>query len=243
MTRAFIDLHCHSKGSFDCLSDPRDIVKAASDRGLTHVVITDHDRIDVALAAREIAPAGLTVIVGEEVKTTDGDLICVFLDRAIPPGLSAVETIAAAREQGGLVGIPHPFDRMRGSLLRDSAMASLAPLVDWVETQTRASWATGTKTHRRSRSSTVFPAWRSPTRIRSWKSASPTPPSMAIRPPRLGFSPRFRAPRSSRGARLSSCACGRRSPRASTACGGTAAFGRSTPLHLRTGPDERPDGP
>ena len=134
MTRAFIDLHCHSKGSFDCLSDPRDIVKAASDRGLTHVVITDHDRIDVALAAREIAPAGLTVIVGEEVKTTDGDLICVFLDRAIPPGLSAVETIAAAREQGGLVGIPHPFDRMRGSLLRDAAMASLAPLVDWVET-------------------------------------------------------------------------------------------------------------
>ena len=67
-------------------------------------------------------------------KTTDGDLICVFLDRAIPPGLSAVETIAAAREQGGLVGIPHPFDRMRGSLLRDAAMASLAPLVDWVET-------------------------------------------------------------------------------------------------------------
>ena len=134
MTRAFIDLHCHSKGSFDCLSDPRDIVKAASDRGLTHVVITDHDRIDVAVAAREIAPAGLTVIVGEEVKTSDGDLICVFLDRAIPPGLSAVETIAAVREQGGLVGIPHPFDRMRGSVLRDASMASLAPLVDWVET-------------------------------------------------------------------------------------------------------------
>ena len=49
MTRAFIDLHCHSKGSFDCLSDPRDIVKAAHARGLTHVAITDHDRIDVAL--------------------------------------------------------------------------------------------------------------------------------------------------------------------------------------------------
>ena len=76
----------------------------------------------------------MTVIVGEEVKTRDGDLICVFLDQAIPPGLSAVETIAAAREQGGLVGIPHPFDRMRGSLLRDASMASLAPLVDWVET-------------------------------------------------------------------------------------------------------------
>src|SRR5258705_7099728 len=132
--RAFVDLHCHSRGSFDSLSAPKDILKAAHDRGLTHLAITDHDRIDVALGARELAPAGLTIIVGEEVKTLDGDLICVFLERAIPPGLSAVETIAAAREQGGLVGIPHPFDRMRGSLLRDASMASLAPLVDWVET-------------------------------------------------------------------------------------------------------------
>jgi predicted metal-dependent phosphoesterase TrpH len=133
MARAFVDLHCHSRGSFDCLSEPRDIVKAAADRGLTHLAITDHDRIDVALAARELAPSGLTILVGEEVKTLDGDLICLFLERAIPPGLSAAETIAAAREQGGLVGIPHPFDRMRGSLLRDAAMASLAPKVDWVE--------------------------------------------------------------------------------------------------------------
>ena len=134
MSRAFVDLHCHSRGSFDCLSAPREIVRAASERGLTHLAITDHDRIDVAEEARELAPAGLTVIVGEEVKTRDGDLICVFLDRAIPPGLSAVETIAAAREQGGLVGIPHPFDGMRGSLLRDRAMADLVPLVDWIET-------------------------------------------------------------------------------------------------------------
>jgi predicted metal-dependent phosphoesterase TrpH len=134
MSRAFVDLHSHSRGSFDSLSAPRDMLKAASERGLTHLAITDHDRIDVAQEARELAPAGLTVIVGEEVKTRDGDLICLFLDRAIPPGLSAVETIAAAREQGGLVGIPHPFDRMRGSLLRTAAMANLAPLVDWIET-------------------------------------------------------------------------------------------------------------
>jgi len=131
--RAFVDLHCHSKGSFDSLSSPKDMIKAAVDRGLTHLAITDHDRIDVAQEARRMAPAELTVIVGEEVKTRDGDLICLFLERAIPPGLSARETIVEAREQGGLVGIPHPFDRMRGSLLRDAAMASLAPHVDWVE--------------------------------------------------------------------------------------------------------------
>jgi predicted metal-dependent phosphoesterase TrpH len=109
------------------------MVKAAADRGLTHLAITDHDRIDVALEARALSQTAVTVIVGEEVKTRDGDLICLFLETAIPPGLSARETIAAAREQGGLVGIPHPFDRTRGSLLRDAAMASLAPHVDWVE--------------------------------------------------------------------------------------------------------------
>jgi predicted metal-dependent phosphoesterase TrpH len=134
LSRAFVDLHCHSRGSFDCLSSPSEIVRAASERGLTHLAITDHDRIDVAVEARDLAPAGLTVIVGEEVRTSDGDLICLFLERAIPPGLSAADTIAAAREQGGLVGIPHPFDRMRGSLLRDAAMTSLAPQVDWIET-------------------------------------------------------------------------------------------------------------
>jgi predicted metal-dependent phosphoesterase TrpH len=133
MSRSFVDLHTHSKWSFDSLASPRDMVKAAVDRGLTHLAITDHDRVDVAQEARALGSSGLTVIVGEEVKTRDGDLICLFLERAIPPGLSAMETIAAAREQGALVGIPHPFDRMRGSLLRDAAMASLAPHVDWVE--------------------------------------------------------------------------------------------------------------
>jgi len=108
-------------------------MRAAAARGLTHLAITDHDRIDAALEARATAPAGLTIIVGEEVKTADGDLICVFLERAIPPGLSAAETVAEARAQGGLVGIPHPFDRMRGSLLKDAKMASLVGLVDWVE--------------------------------------------------------------------------------------------------------------
>jgi predicted metal-dependent phosphoesterase TrpH len=132
--RAFIDLHCHTSASFDCLSRPRDVARAAAARGLTHLIVSDHDRIDGALAARDAAPESLTVIVGEEVKTIEGDLICAFLERAIPPGMSAAETIAAAREQGGLVGIPHPFDRLRGSLLKDARMASLASQVDWVET-------------------------------------------------------------------------------------------------------------
>lgn len=131
--RWFIDLHCHTSASFDSLADPAKVVAAAASRGLTHVVITDHDRIEGALRARDAAPAGLTVIIGEEVKTADGDLICAFLERVIEPGMSADETIAAAREQGGLVGIPHPFDRMRGSLSKSARLDALAPLVDWVE--------------------------------------------------------------------------------------------------------------
>ena len=133
---AFIDLHCHTSASFDSLASPRAVAAAAARRGLTHLAITDHDTIEGALEARDAAPAGLTVLVGEEIRTRDGDLIAVFLSEAVPPGLSAAESIAAIREQGGLVGIPHPFDRFRGSISKGEAIRSLEALaasVDWVE--------------------------------------------------------------------------------------------------------------
>jgi len=133
LPRAFVELHCHTAASFDSLAGWRSVLSAAAARGITHLAITDHDRIDAALEARAGAPAGLNVIVGEEVRTTDGDLICLFLREAVRPGRTATETIAAVREQGGLVGIPHPFDRLRGSLLNDARMAGVASMVDWVE--------------------------------------------------------------------------------------------------------------
>jgi predicted metal-dependent phosphoesterase TrpH len=139
--RAFVDLHCHTRASFDSLSSPAAVVRAAVARGLTHLAITDHDRIDGALEAREIASraeasalGGLAIIVGEEIRTVDGDLVALFLDRAVPPWMSAPETVAAIREQGGLVGIPHPFDRFRGTLAREGRMRDVVPLVDWIET-------------------------------------------------------------------------------------------------------------
>ena len=134
---AFVDLHCHTSASFDSLASPRAVLRAAAARGLTHLAVTDHDRIDGALRARDAAPVGLTVLVGEEIRTADGDLIAVFLERAIPPGLPVGETIAAVREQGGLVGVPHPFDRLRGSLAGSGGgadrMAGAAGAVDWIE--------------------------------------------------------------------------------------------------------------
>ena len=132
--RAFVDLHCHTSASFDCVASPETVVAAAVRRGLTHLAITDHDRVEGALRARDAAPAGLTVLVGEEIKTADGDLIALFLERAVPPGMPAQEAIAAVREQGGLVGIPHPFDRFRGSMLNDPRLQAMGGLVDWVET-------------------------------------------------------------------------------------------------------------
>ena len=132
--RAVIDLHCHTNASFDSLASPSSVVEAAAARGLTHLAITDHDRIDGALRAREAAPGSLDVIVGEEVRTQEGDLICLFLEHPIPSGSPVRATIAAAREQGALVGIPHPFDRYRASLLMNDDLEGLADLVDWIET-------------------------------------------------------------------------------------------------------------
>lgn len=132
--RAFVDLHCHTRASFDSLANPISVARAAAARGLTHLAITDHDRIDAALEARDAALPDLTIIVGEEVKSTDGDLIALFLRDVIPPGLSALETIAAVREQGGLVGIPHPFDGHRGFGRKSGlTLEAIVDKIDWVE--------------------------------------------------------------------------------------------------------------
>jgi predicted metal-dependent phosphoesterase TrpH len=132
--RSFIDLHCHTSASFDSLTTARATVHAAASRGLTHLAVTDHDNVEGALRARDAAPPELTVIIGEEIKSADGDLIAVFLEKTIQPGMSAVETIAAVREQGGLVGVPHPFDRIRGyGHKTHEDLAAIAGLVDWIE--------------------------------------------------------------------------------------------------------------
>jgi len=133
--RAFIDLHCHTSASFDSLASGVAVARAAAARGLTHLAVTDHDRIDAALRIRDAAPPSLTIIVGEEIKSADGDLIALFLKEWVRPGMSAVETIAAVREQGGLVGVPHPFDLRRGFGRKTGVtVESIASQIDWVET-------------------------------------------------------------------------------------------------------------
>jgi predicted metal-dependent phosphoesterase TrpH len=136
IVRSFADLHVHTSASFDSLSRPRAVVEAAASRGLTHLAITDHDRLEGAYAARDAAPDGLTVIVGQEVRTISGDLIGLYLEQPVPPGLAPAEAAQAIHEQGGIVGLPHPFDRFRGSgawARSEDELVALAAAVDYVE--------------------------------------------------------------------------------------------------------------
>jgi predicted metal-dependent phosphoesterase TrpH len=108
------DLHMHTSWSFDCAVDPSELVDYAEQEGLGAIAITDHNVFGGALETVDAAAGrDLFVIPGEEMKTADqGEVIGLFLEREIPRGLSFAETVAAIREQGGLVYLPHPFDRM-----------------------------------------------------------------------------------------------------------------------------------
>lgn len=108
------DLHLHTSWSFDCAVDPAELVDHAEAEGIGAIAVTDHNVFGGALETVDAARGrDLVVIPGEEVKTADqGEVIGLFLEREIPRGLSFAETVAAIREQGGLVYLPHPFDRM-----------------------------------------------------------------------------------------------------------------------------------
>jgi len=109
-----VDLHMHTDHSHDCATPVEALLATARDEGLGAIAVTDHNEVSGALAAREMAAEyGVKVIVGEEVKTAhQGEVIGLFLEERIPRGLSLQETIAEIRRQGGLVYVPHPFDRM-----------------------------------------------------------------------------------------------------------------------------------
>jgi predicted metal-dependent phosphoesterase TrpH/glycosyltransferase involved in cell wall biosynthesis len=107
-----VDLHMHTNHSHDCATPVDKLLETAKERGLGAIAVTDHNEVSGALEARERAN-GIKVIVGEEVKTADqGEVIGLFIEEKIPRGLTLQETIAAIRDQGGLVYVPHPFDRM-----------------------------------------------------------------------------------------------------------------------------------
>lgn len=92
--------------------------------------------MDAALRARDAAPAGLRIISGQEVRTSAGDLIALYIDKPVKPGLAPVEAAAEIRAQGGVVGLAHPFDRFRQGAGRkgwEDELERVIPLLDYVE--------------------------------------------------------------------------------------------------------------
>jgi predicted metal-dependent phosphoesterase TrpH len=125
-----IDMHVHTRGSFDCLSEPGAVVERARDCGLDRICITDHNEIDVALRMHAAHPD--FIIVGEEVKTAEGvDIIGLFMREVVPRGTPARAACERIRDQGGIVYVPHPFARGKGGGGR--ILDEIADLVDAVE--------------------------------------------------------------------------------------------------------------
>jgi predicted metal-dependent phosphoesterase TrpH len=107
-----VDLHMHSDHSHDCATPVEVLLATAREQGLGAIAVTDHNEISGALEARRQAE-GIKVIVGEEVKTAgEGEVIGLFIEERIPRGLTLAKTVAEIRRQGGVVYVPHPFDRM-----------------------------------------------------------------------------------------------------------------------------------
>jgi len=108
------DLHMHTSWSHDCTVEPADLIMYAEAIGLGAIGVTDHNVLGGALEAAELARGHeLLVIPGEEIKTDgQGEVIGLFLESEIPRGMSFAHTVTAIKEQGGLVYVPHPFDRL-----------------------------------------------------------------------------------------------------------------------------------
>ena len=132
VTRPLIraDLHNHTYFSPDSILSPQQVVERVHRTGLDCIAITDHNTVRGGLAVRDIAD--FQVIVGEEVRTADGEVLGLFLTEDIPRGLPAGETIALIKAQGGIVGVPHPFDNLR-SALNTAAMEALIDQIDFIE--------------------------------------------------------------------------------------------------------------
>jgi predicted metal-dependent phosphoesterase TrpH len=125
------DFHIHSEYSMDCSTTFDQIIKACQKKKINCIALTDHGAIEGALKLREIAP--FQVVVGEEILTTRGEIMGLFLQEVIPSGLSIEESIRRIKDQGGLFCAQHPFDKIRPDALKSEVMDEVASQIDVVE--------------------------------------------------------------------------------------------------------------
>ncbi|MGD0708192.1 MAG: PHP domain-containing protein [Anaerolineaceae bacterium] len=125
-----VDFHCHSQFSSDSLNKIPDLLKTAHKKGVDRLVITDHNTIRGALEAKALDPE--LVIVGEEIKTTKGELLASFVTEEVPYGLEPMDAIDRLHKQGAFISVSHPFDLQRSGWPITDLMFIL-PLVDAIE--------------------------------------------------------------------------------------------------------------
>ena len=130
--RVRVELHLHTCASKDSLVQPKKLLEHCDRVGIDRVAITDHNSIAGALVAKALAPE--RVIVGEEIHTTQGELLGYFMTEFVPGGLEPIETIQRLRAQGAVISVAHPFDKTRGPQWTDDQLMAIIPLVDAVET-------------------------------------------------------------------------------------------------------------
>ena len=126
-----VDLHSHTIYSKDSITKTANQLKQARAVGLNKLAITEHNRLDGALAAKALDPD--LIIVGEEIRTTHGEIIAYFVSEEVPRGLSPQETIARLRDQGAVISIPHPLDSLRSSAMGREMVLTVINDVDALE--------------------------------------------------------------------------------------------------------------
>ncbi|MEL7645545.1 MAG: PHP domain-containing protein [Anaerolineaceae bacterium] len=125
------ELHCHTRYSPDSLMKIQALLLACRKKGIDKVAVTDHNRLEGALKAYELAPE--QVVVGEEIQTTQGEILGYFLSEEIPAGLEPMEVVRRLRAQKAFISVAHPFDPYRGSHWQAGTLQSLAPFLDGIE--------------------------------------------------------------------------------------------------------------
>ena len=134
-----VEFHCHTIYSKNSLTTPKRLVAACHRKGIDRVIVTDHNTIAGARAAQALDPE--LVIVGEEIKTTRGEILAAFVTEEVPAGLSPQETIRRLKDQGAFISVSHPFDIYRGGHWDEQDLLDILPEVDAIEVFNSRCWS------------------------------------------------------------------------------------------------------
>jgi predicted metal-dependent phosphoesterase TrpH len=129
------DFHSHSHYSRDSIINPRRFIDECVRKGVNCIAVTDHNEIEGAFVIEKLAreTGALKVLIGEEVKTSEGEIIGLFLKEFVPRDLTPEDTVRAIHEQGGLAIVPHPYDIFRRSVIKEVALERIKMQVDAIE--------------------------------------------------------------------------------------------------------------